>query len=277
MQKVGALVEVTLVFSLILLLTVWISRSTIGRWEKQALHWPFAEYGVIIALPLLLLAIAQRNCAAYGLLFRNIPYHVDVAATGFVPVAAASTLCGMVDYKGRSGSLILAAAQIAALFAVGWLLQHKPPGSEDRALFITVLALACAQPIARGGAGSALLTVVFYVFFLGFGEELLFRGFIQSRLNIAFGRPFQFFGVQWGWGVIITATLFGLMHALNLGSLADGQWEPAEWWGFWTFFAGLVFGLLRERSGSIIAPAILHGVPQAIAQVGLCLYKGIKR
>lgn len=40
-------------------------------------------------------------------------------------------------------------------------------------------------------------------------------------------------------------------------------------WGFWTIFSGLVFGFVREKSGGILAPTLLHGLPQAIASVAL--------
>jgi membrane protease YdiL (CAAX protease family) len=111
----------------------------------------------------------------------------------------------------------------------------------------------------------AVIEFVFYIFFFRLGEELLFRGYIQSRLNAAWGKPFQFFGVRWGWGVVIASVLFGLMHVLNVGSLVSGAWQPEWWWGFWTFFGGLVLGFVREKTGSIVAPTILHGLPQAIA------------
>jgi len=39
------------------------------------------------------------------------------------------------------------------------------------------------------------------------------------------------------------------MHVLNLGGLAGGRWYLAWWWGFWTFFGGLVFGFVREKTG----------------------------
>jgi len=112
--------------------------------------------------------------------------------------------------------------------------------------------------------GNSISAFVFYLFFLGFGEELLFRGYIQSRLNAAWGRPFQFFGVNWGWGIVIMALLFGLMHFLNIGSLVLGNWQLEPWWGFWTFFGGLVLGLVREKTGSIAASTILHGLPDAM-------------
>jgi membrane protease YdiL (CAAX protease family) len=44
-----------------------------------------------------------------------------------------------------------------------------------------------------------------------------------------------------------------------------GNWHLTPWWGLWTFFAGLVLGFVREKTGSIVAPTILHGLPQAIA------------
>jgi membrane protease YdiL (CAAX protease family) len=122
------------------------------------------------------------------------------------------------------------------------------------------------NPAAQATPGKAISALVFYVFFLGFGEELLFRGYIQSRLNLAFGKPFTIFGVQWGWGAVIAALLFGVMHFLNVASVATtGHWSLMPWWGVWTFFAGLALAFVREKTGSIVAPSILHGLPQGIA------------
>jgi membrane protease YdiL (CAAX protease family) len=39
------------------------------------------------------------------------------------------------------------------------------------------------------------------------------------------------------------------------------------WWGVWTVFGGLIFGYVREKAGSILPPALLHGLPQAIASL----------
>jgi hypothetical protein len=40
----------------------------------------------------------------------------------------------------------------------------------------------------------------------------MFRGYIQSRLNTAFGRPFRLWGVPWGWGLVITAREWTAFH-----------------------------------------------------------------
>jgi membrane protease YdiL (CAAX protease family) len=93
-------------------------------------------------------------------------------------------------------------------------------------------------------------------------EELLFRGYIQSRLNRAFGRPYRTGGIAWGWGLILTALLFGVWHVAV--PLKPPIWPHA----LWTLFSGLLFGYLRERSDGIITPSLLHGVmnygPQAL-------------
>lgn len=265
MQKAKAVVEVIVVFGLTLLLVALVGLSPAGSWERQVSNRFFVEYGVMIIFPLLLLVATRRNLTDYGLSFRNFSYHLDIAATAFVPVALASVAFAFVDYREWHGSLILAVLKIAVLFAIGWLLKRRPTASGKGVLLSTILPIICIELTIGARLGNAASAILFYLFFVGFGEELLFRGYIQSRLNVAFGKPFRFMGVNYGWGIIMASALFGMMHILNIGSLVGGQWEPAWWWGFWTFFGGLVLGFVREKSGSIIAPAILHGLPQAIA------------
>lgn len=265
MQKVKAVFEVVVVLGSTLLLIALVGLSPAGIWERQVSNRFFIEYGVMIIIPLLLLLVTRRNLAAYGLSLQNVSYHLDIAATAFVPVAIASAAFAFVDYTEWHGSLILAGLRIAVLLATGWLLKRKPTANERGILLSTVLPVICIELAIGARLGNALSAIVFYLFFVGFGEELLFRGYIQSRLNVAFGRPYKFMGVNYGWGIVITSALFGLMHVLNIGSLVGGHWELAWWWGFWTFFGGLVLGFVREKSGGIIAPAILHGLPQAIA------------
>ena len=49
--------------------------------------------------------------------------------------------------------------------------------------------------------------------------------------------------------------MFGLWHyALNPASASAGPQA------LWTVFAGPIFGAVREKSGSVFAPALLHGV-----------------
>ena len=109
-------------------------------------------------------------------------------------------------------------------------------------------------------------TVVWHFFFSGFGEEIVWRGYVQSRLNQVFGRPMRAFGVQFGAGLIITSILFGLLHAFNTYNPEIGLASLSWGWALFTAFSGLLFGILREKSSSLLAPGIAHGLPDAVGE-----------
>jgi CAAX protease family protein len=116
-----------------------------------------------------------------------------------------------------------------------------------------------------------LLSVVWNFFCAGFGEEIFFRGYIQSRVNEAFGRPFRFLGVDFGLGVFVSAGLFGFIHVLNTVDYFGGRYDFAWWWWPPNFAAGLFFGLLREKTRSILAGGIMHGLADVAAIVPVLL------
>ncbi len=268
-MKIKAVLEAVAVFGITLFLIAMVGLSPIGKWERQVLHRVFIEYLVMIAVPLIILLVTRRNLASYGLSMRDVRYHLNVASIGFIPVAISSVALAFVNYQRWSGALIMALVEIAVLFAVAWMLRRKPTRQDSMLMAGGVAVIVLADLAPKGTVGNAISAFVFYLLFLGLGEELLFRGYIQCRLNAAFGRPFRFFGVCWGWGAIIMALLFGLMHFLNTASIISGTWQPMPWWGFWTFFAGLVLAFVREKTGSIAASTILHGLPQAMASAFL--------
>lgn len=264
-MKAKAVLEVVVVFSLTLLLVALAGLSPVAEWVREVTRRSFIEYAVMIAVPLLILVVTRRNLASYGISLRNFRYHLDVTAAALVPFAIAIAFAGIVNYTLWWGALIMAGVQMALLFVLGRLLKRKPTRNENSTLVGAILVIAYSNLAQQVTLSNALSALFFYVLFLGLGEELLFRGYIQSRLNEAFGRPYQFFGVNWGWGIIITSVLFGFFHVLNIYSLIMGNWQWTPWWGLWTFFAGLVNGFVREKTGSIVAPTILHGLPQGIA------------
>jgi len=214
---------------------------------------------------LLLILVRRRTLAEYGLAFANPKVHLDVAATCFVPVALANMPLGMgLDHKTWGGAFILAGIQIALLFGLALLLRKKPSAALTAG---GILLIPTVIGTGESVAGKALILFLTYAFFVGFGEEILYRGYMQSRLNEVFGKPYKFFDVPFGWGALITALLFGFTHVGILRWMLGLSSEVTLAWGFWTVFSGLVFGFVREKSGSILAPALLHGLPQAIAVV----------
>jgi len=84
---------------------------------------------------------------------------------------------------------------------------------------------------------------------IGLPEEVFFRGYLQTRLNLAFGRPWRLCGAKIGPGFWAQAAIFALCH------LATGDWTRLR-----VFFFALLAGWLRERGGSVIGPAAYHAV-----------------
>lgn len=270
-MKVKAVIEVVVVFCLIWAIIALVGLSPIGEWERQVMgRFPFITYSLIISLTLLVLAVTRKDLASYGISLSNFRYHLDIAFTAFLPVAIGFFPIAFIgsNYKQWWGSLIMVVVKIAVLFFLGWMLRRKPTRNESGILVGALMLVTFSNLSQKAPLENPITGFIFYLFFLGLGEEILFRGYIQSRLNEVFGRPFKFFGVPWGWGLVIASVIFGLMHMINIGSLTiAGSWQLEPWWGLWTFFAGFISGFVREKTGSIVAPTILHGLPQALVSL----------
>ncbi len=137
---------------------------------------------------------------------------------------------------------------------------------------LTILvAILCIPVIVAVRFDRPVLDVLLSVLWLfvgaGFGEEIFFRGYIQSRLNQAFGRPWRFLGVEFGLGLLASAALFGLIHVFNTVDYFSGRWDFAWLWWIPNFAAGLYFGALRERTKSIVAGGVVHGISDVLARV----------
>jgi len=100
-----------------------------------------------------------------------------------------------------------------------------------------------------------LLWSLFQVLLVALPEEVLYRGYFQTMLNRAYGRPYCFLGASWGPGLIVSSALFALGHVLfSLNPLRAN-----------VFFPGLVFGWMRERApangrGGLLGPILFHAL-----------------
>jgi membrane protease YdiL (CAAX protease family) len=132
--------------------------------------------------------------------------------------------------------------------------EPRAVSSRGTSAYVGMLALGLLACFALHMFAPVLARVVRVLIFVGFLEEFFFRGYLQSRLNDAFGRPYQVAGIAFGVGLVASAVIFGLIHPLT--SIGGTPWP----WALWTATGGLVFGLLREKSGSAVAPAIAHSL-----------------
>jgi membrane protease YdiL (CAAX protease family) len=84
---------------------------------------------------------------------------------------------------------------------------------------------------------------------VAFPEEVFFRAYVQSRWDLACGKPWNLFHASVGPGLAVQAVLFAVCH------VASGNWLRAS-----VFFFALLAGWLRARSGSVLGGGVYHAV-----------------
>jgi len=275
-KKLLALLEVLLVFAALKGVEVLWGSTGIPQWEVQNLGWSYTGMLLWIAVPALLIWLPRRSWVEYGVSLANWQTNLDIGIKAFL-VTFIPLVFGLggamqlgLDTNQVSGGLFVAMTEVVALGVMVWILNRQKPVKSGRRNVITIillLLLPIVVALAMGKLSVVIVsTVVWQFVFSGFGEEFAFRGYFQSRLNQAFGRPVRLFGIQFGAGLIIASLLFGLWHVDNTYDPAIGFSSLAWGWGLWTFVGGLFFGVLREKTGTLLAPCLAHGLPDAVGE-----------
>jgi membrane protease YdiL (CAAX protease family) len=112
-----------------------------------------------------------------------------------------------------------------------------------------VLLLSLSTPLsARGGAVAVTLLPVLLLFSLAgnLAEEVLFRGFLQGRLEQHAD------AIR---AALLSALLFAACHTSLASTVTDVGWPLLAF----TLYEGLICAFLRLRSG-VIAAALAHGI-----------------
>lgn len=151
-------------------------------------------------------------------------------------------------------------------FAAQWKHEDRQlvlaPRISSLVLFALVAVWFLVIPTSR-----AIPEMIWIVAFSAIGEELFFRGYIQSRCNQLFGRPWKIGKTSVGPGLIIAAVLFGAVHVVNPWNYFTAQGELA-WIAGLASALSLYLGVTYERTGSLIAPVALHAMGNLLIRIG---------
>lgn len=93
-------------------------------------------------------------------------------------------------------------------------------------------------------------------------EEVLYRGYLQSRLNARWRPRWRVLGATIGPGLPVAAALFALGHL----AVDPGPHRLA------VFFPALLFGWLRERTGTVVAPIVVHCLSNVLIRIVASFY-----
>jgi membrane protease YdiL (CAAX protease family) len=232
----------------------------------------FTPGTVMILFTLGVLLLCGRSFAAYGLTLAGWGENVKLGLVWGLLLVAGAALLRLLGVRHLPGAtpptmvegVIYALAVVVAFVSFGWLLSRPmvlrrvPAMAAVLAFFLVLCVPLVVALVDQRPFGHTLLTVLWLVVGAGCGEEVFYRGYIQSRVNEEFGRPFRLFGAQFGAGLVVSSILFGFLHALNSVDYFQGRFTFAWGFGIANICTGLLYGFLRESSGSVVAPVLTH-------------------
>lgn len=269
--RVLAVVDVTLAFAAMHVAFRAFKRFTdLGQLESQT-GLNFSPGIAMIIAALAFIALRRRSPAAFGLTPRPFAPSVNAALLCLLLLAVCGAIaftCGAPFERppvSPAGAVGPVGVNVAATALLLWSLRRFGSTVEGvpRVAGLLVLIAVPLLPIVAAvmqqrAVGREALTILWLLVGAGVGEEVFFRGYVQSRLNEAFGRPWRVFGVEFGFGLFGAGALFGLVHALNSVDYFAGVYR-FMWWHGVAAGSSLFYGFLRERYGSVAAPAVVHG------------------
>jgi membrane protease YdiL (CAAX protease family) len=149
--------------------------------------------------------------------------------------------------RGLAFAVAVCAVVFPAFFLVFWgygeVLPHLPRWLADH------LAPYAGSPTPRFRLPQRFgLLIVVQLLVVSLPEELFYRGWMQTTWAATDpDRGVRVLGARLGPGFVWTQLLFALGHLVVLHA-----------WRLGTFFPGLLFGWVRERSGGLAAPILVH-------------------
>jgi membrane protease YdiL (CAAX protease family) len=151
--------------------------------------------------------------------------------------------------RGAAAGLLVAAIVLPAFALVFWAYAQLLPSLPSSLARIVAPYAGVPRFRPRLPHGLPLLALVQLVV-VALPEEMFYRGFMQTAwARSAPERGVTVLGARLGAGFVWTQLLFAAGHLVVL--------QP---WRLGTFFPGLLFGWLRERTGGVAAPVVLHAV-----------------
>ncbi|WP_165324580.1 CPBP family intramembrane glutamic endopeptidase, BDIM_20840 family [Rhizorhabdus phycosphaerae] len=176
---------------------------------------------------------------------------------------------GAWNWQGKLMAAIVTSA-IVTTPAFGWrragFTLSQEPGSLRAALpvaafycaFFVIIAMIFPADPSNGE------DVAFQLTMPGLEEELFYRGLLLCALDRAFAGRTRFFGVDWGWGAVLSCLLFGMAHAFGFSHGGFG-FDPATF--ALTAIPSFLAVWLRLRTGSLVLPVLLHNFGNAFSLI----------
>lgn len=172
-------------------------------------------------------------------------------------------------YSGKLYSILLTAALLFLMQPkftreeVGLTLRQNEGSLLPASLVVlglAVWALVVGLNSPKGKPDTGLL--IYLAVMPGLNEELVYRGVLLAILNKLMPPKLTLFAAPFGWGVIVTSLLFGLLHSAWMDSSLAFHFDWIALRN--SSVSGLLFAWLRMRTGSLVLPVTAHGLEDVL-------------
>lgn len=173
------------------------------------------------------------------------------------------------NWQGKLLALAITLA-VAAHPAFGWrrsgltLVQNREGRAAAYIVALVVVAVFAGLALSMETPPHDSEALAFQLTMPGLEEEPFYRGVLLLALNEAFRGTRRVLGTRLGWGAIVSSILFGLVHAFDYSA---GAFEFDWMTMLLTALPALILVWLRERTGSLLLPILLHNFGNSIFRI----------
>jgi membrane protease YdiL (CAAX protease family) len=270
-RSIAEAVFVFAVFQAILIIPQGI-RSLV-RWENISFGGSYFSGVLMVALAVFMIILKRYEFKEMGVLPVDWKSSFGYGLRGYfffiLPQCAITFfLAWGVDYKEFMATAVILGSLILALT----ILMNR--GSEVKGVRSRILipvALFFVLPFILGLIYDRLSTrlvaeFIWNILVGGFIEELFYRGFIQSSINLEFGKTWKIGETKYGPGLLISSLLYSLSRGMRSLRPWIGVFSVSWSWTVFAFTVGIFYGLIREKSGDIISSGSANALIDAIGE-----------
>jgi len=268
------LLEVAAVFALLEALRLAPGVAELQRWETRVLGASYFTGILMVAVPIVVVVVSKGSLEDYGLPVRSWGRSLSGGLAGYMWLLAPNLVLFFAGVYGLGVasmpvSLLVSGVTLLALFMV--LRRLASPGPPRPRRDLALLVLLAVSPLAVSALEGSLSlrfvsTLVWELVFGGAAEEILYRGYVQGRVNEEFGRPWRLMGVCFGPSLLVSSALFGVA-----GALGTATWMSLGWLslavGVHGAALGLFYGFMREATGDVGASSVANGLNEAVGRL----------
>jgi len=242
------------------------------RWESRVLGDSYFVGLLTLALPLLAIVVSKGSFEDYGLSVSGWGPSVGRGLTGYFCLLLPNSVIFLMGLAGVSLTYLPASVFVSGFTLLAMFLTlrriSKPGAPRNRRNLVAVAALVASPLVLSALVGGLSLrlssSLLWELVFGGAAEEVFYRGYMQSRVNGEFGRPWRFMGVGFGPGLLVSSVLYSVAGALSAFRPWRGFYDLSFAVGLHALTLGVFYGFMREVTGDVGASTVANGLNDVV-------------